>query len=91
MEKIERTPDFRTSELPLAAALVALGYELTGVEGDDTKRYDFCFRGSSEILVTERQYYDGELLVEPAKMHQAERRLKEAIRRRRRGDNGNHI
>lgn len=69
-----------TSDLGLAAALIALGYTFTGLErGEDRKL--FCFDTDDQtIIVLNTQYISGSLLIDAFRHAESLRRLKHTLR-----------
>ncbi len=78
----ERDAEFSTRDLYLASALVSKKFYMSRVdfqlEGDKTVGY-FNFENSQELEQTEKDYWQGKLLVEPREFVTAMRGLKAQV------------
>lgn len=71
---------FRTSDLPLASTLLALGFKLRTIDRSDSRRYQFCFEQSDEIEEVNCDYWRGDLRIEPKLLLLHQKSLKSRIR-----------
>lgn len=68
-----------SSELPLGAALVCLGFPLDSLDKANPKRVVFIFKRSEELDLASKSFWDRKLLIEPLAFFEAQRYLKSRI------------
>lgn len=71
---------WRTSDLGLAAALMAKGYRFLAVDGEDARRLKFAFRADHGIEDVETAYRSGALQVDALAFENGLRILKALVR-----------
>lgn len=74
---------FRTTELPFAAALITKGFTFLGAEGADPRRLDFVFVWDERIEDLRKEYHEGTLEANVISLANSFRILKGIIKLRR--------
>ena len=69
-------PELATSDLNLAATLVALGHELVAMDKSNPKRVRFLFRKTETIETAIRGYWDNTLILPAQTLLGAQKTLK---------------
>lgn len=70
---------FRTSDLPLAATLVACGYDLSVLDRSDTRRAVFVFSDSEALRATIERFWKDALEINPRLFADTLRKLKSQL------------
>jgi hypothetical protein len=71
--------EFRTSEISLAATLVAFGYPLDFLERTDSSKVFFVFKRDSQLDEIIQRFWSRNLTVEPLTLFESQRYLKSRI------------
>jgi len=71
--------EFKTSDLPLASALVCSDFCVVRIEGTDSRRMIFIFRITKELTDTVDRFWNGETRVEPKRFSECQKALKARI------------
>jgi len=70
---------FSTSDLGYSAALISLGYEVTSLDRNSSKKVLFIFKNGDEISEIESMYFSGKLKVSARNMVDNIKMLKNRI------------
>ena len=70
---------FCTSDFGLAAALVALGFQIYSTDKSNPRRVVFCFQSSDNLSVLVEKFWNNELTVDAREYFESQKMLKSRI------------
>lgn len=80
MKKDEVSNSFQTSDFPLVATLVTLGFQIDSLDTSDPSRVVFTFIQTTELIETIESFWSSSTSVEPKYFCNIQRELKARIR-----------